>query len=344
MSGIEIVLGVVLGLVVNEATDLSPWLGRLFVGWSARLRYGGDTPLGTTRSEELKALIDARPGKLFKLFTGVGFVSSALLFRARRLVRPETAMTDEPATDLSDLAGSHRVLPLEDEPTTVTARYLFPTERYRGEWKRHWIALAKSAGIVLLYIGLSIWAVQLRIKPQYADDLTIWISVVGTLLVLWQFPRWYFDRFTLTNKRLMLVRGVLRRRVDMIPLLRVTDVRYMQSPLGRLLDYGTFENDAASRLRSLHRLQHLPNPNELYLRIVEEMYEPMAVEARLGRFDDDEDESPDETDRTRNLTTSEQLQVLTVSIDALVTAIHALIAHPRPDPGDERPAEDPANT
>jgi len=340
MSGIEIVLGVVLGLVVNEATDLSPWLGRLFVGWSARLKYGGDTALGTTRSEELKALIDARPGKLFKLFTGMGFVSSALLFRVRRLIRPETTMTDEPAA-LSDLPG--RILALEDEPTTLIARYLFPTERYRGEWKRHWIALAKSAGIVVLYIGLGIWAVQLRIKPQYADDLTIWISVTGTLLLLWQVPRWYFDRFTLTNKRLMLVRGVLRRRVDMIPLLRVTDVRYMQSPLGRVLNYGTFENDAASRLRSLHRLRHLPNPNELYLRIVEEMYEPMAVEARLGRSDDD-DESPVETDRTRDLSTSEQLQALTASVDALVTAIHALIARPSPAPADEGPAENPADT
>ena len=34
-----------------------------------------------------------------------------------------------------------RVLPLEDEPSTLVARYLFPTERYRGEWKRHWIHL-----------------------------------------------------------------------------------------------------------------------------------------------------------------------------------------------------------
>ncbi|GAA2633897.1 hypothetical protein [Paractinoplanes durhamensis] len=30
------------------------------------------------------------------------------------------------------------------------------------------------------------------------------------------------------------------------------------------------------------RITALPNPNELYLRVVEEMYEPRAVEARLG--------------------------------------------------------------
>src|SRR5690606_19069539 len=32
-----------------------------------------------------------------------------------------------------------RVLPLEDEASHLVARYLFPTERYRGEWKRHLI-------------------------------------------------------------------------------------------------------------------------------------------------------------------------------------------------------------
>jgi len=31
----------------------------------------------------------------------------------------------------------------------------------------------------------------------------------------------------------------------------------------------------------IRRVYTLPNPNELYLRIVEEMYEPEAVEARL---------------------------------------------------------------
>jgi membrane protein YdbS with pleckstrin-like domain len=224
---------------------------------------------------------------LFKLFTGIGFASSALLFRLRRLVRPETTITDTPASELSDLAP-RRVLPLEDEPTTLIARYLFPTERYRGEWRRHWISPAKSAAVVLLYAVLGIWAAQLRVKPQYADDLTTWICVASPLLLLWQLPRWYFDRLTLTNKRLMLVRGVVNRRVEMMPLLRVTDIRYVQTPLGRVLGYGTFENESASWRRPVRRIRDMPHPGELYLRIVEEMYEPLAVEARLGRDGDDD--------------------------------------------------------
>ncbi|MEU8813686.1 PH domain-containing protein [Actinoplanes sp. NPDC048796] len=330
MSGVEIVLGVLLGLVVNETTDLSPWLGRLFVRWSARLRYG-ESELGATRQEELQALIDARPGKLFKLFTGVGFASSALLFRLRRLVRPETTITDAPVSDLSEL-GPRRVLALEDEPTTLIARYLFPTERYRGEWKRHWISPVKSASVILLYAVLGVWAVQLRIKPQYVDLFTIGICAVALVLLLWQVPRWYFDRFTLTNKRIMVVRGVVRRRVEMLPLLRVTDIRYVQSPLGRVLGYGTFENKSAGWRRPLRRLRDLPHPGELYLRIIEEMYEPLAVEARLGHDEDDEDGGLEVIPDQRR-PEDDQIGALIRSIDALVEVLRLQAAAQRPADG-----------
>ena len=52
------------------------------------------------------------------------------------------------------------MLPLEDEPSSLVARYLFPTERYRGEWKRHWIHLTtplldrhRGATFVLGYLS-----------------------------------------------------------------------------------------------------------------------------------------------------------------------------------------------
>ena len=39
--------------------------------------------------------------------------------------------------------------------------------------------------------------------------------------------------------------------------------------------------------QALREIKNLPNPNELYLRVVEEMYEPQAVEARLGKEADE---------------------------------------------------------
>jgi energy-coupling factor transporter ATP-binding protein EcfA2 len=92
----EFLLGIVAGLIVNECCDLSPWIARKLVRWSARLRYT-DATRAQLRADELAALIDDRPGKLFKLFTALGFTTTALAVRtchatSRRLSRLGAAL------------------------------------------------------------------------------------------------------------------------------------------------------------------------------------------------------------------------------------------------------------
>ena len=189
--------------------------------------------------------------------------------------------------------GPRRVLPLEDEPTTLVSRYLFPTERYRGEWKRHWIhlsgPLAIGAGATLLLGYLAGFLTKQDINGLVTTAVLLWLAVISW--VAWKVFDWYFDRFILTNKRVMVVNGIITRKVAMMPLLRVTDMKYEQSALGRLLSYGTFVLESAGQDQALREVKHLPNPNELYLRVVEEMYEPQAVEARLGKDGDAGDDA-----------------------------------------------------
>ncbi|WP_155368875.1 PH domain-containing protein [Catellatospora vulcania] len=186
--------------------------------------------------------------------------------------------------------GPRRVLPLEDEPSAMVARYLFPTERYRGEWKRHWVHLTNPLliGVFATFaLGyLSGFLAKSDIAGMWVVAVVIWALVMSW--VAWTVADWYFDRFILTNKRLMLVNGLITRKVAMMPLLKVTDMKYEQSPLGRMLNYGTFVLESAGQDQALSKVEHMPNPNELYLRIVEEMYEPAAVEARLGREAEEE--------------------------------------------------------
>ena len=188
-------------------------------------------------------------------------------------------------------AGPRRVLPLEDEPTTLVARYLFPTERYRGEWKRHWIHLSTpllvGGGATLLLGYLAGFLTRQNVPGLVTAAVLIWLGVIGW--VAWRVFDWYFDRFILTNKRVMVVNGIVTRKVAMMPLLRVTDMKYEQTALGRMLSYGTFVLESAGQDQALREVKHLPNPNELYLRVVEEMYEPQAVEARLGKDGDGDD-------------------------------------------------------
>jgi membrane protein YdbS with pleckstrin-like domain len=201
--------------------------------------------------------------------------------------------TEDELSGLDGVSGPRRVLPLEDEPTTLVSRYLFPTERYRGEWKRHWIHLSGplgiGAGATLLLGYLAGFLTRQNINGLVTAAVLIWLGVISW--VAWKVFDWYFDRFILTNKRVMVVNGIVTRKVAMMPLLRVTDMKYEQSALGRMLNYGTFVLESAGQDQALREVNHLPNPNELYLRVVEEMYEPQAVEARLGKDGDAGDDA-----------------------------------------------------
>jgi membrane protein YdbS with pleckstrin-like domain len=181
--------------------------------------------------------------------------------------------------------GPRSVLPLEEEASSLVSRYLFPTEKFRGEWKKHWVHLipeiAASAGSTFAFGWVVGWLARHNQNGLVTVAVLLWLGILGW--AGWRVADWYNDRFVLTNKRLMVINGLITRTVGMMPLVRVTDMKYQQSPLGRMLNYGTFVVESAGQDQALREVKPLPNPNELYLRIVEEMYEPEAVEARLSR-------------------------------------------------------------
>ena len=80
-----IVLGIVASLLANELCELSPWCARKLVRWSAFRQYT-DRHRAEMRAEEWTAVINDRPGNLFKLITAVGFTATAVIVSGRRAV------------------------------------------------------------------------------------------------------------------------------------------------------------------------------------------------------------------------------------------------------------------
>ena len=196
------------------------------------------------------------------------------------------------ALDYADLPPGRPMRPLEDEPTYLVARYLFPTERFRGEWRRHWVRPFTRYLVTLALAVAGVILVDRYVPGKYLTASRAGVPVLGGLIGLHVVFAWWAGRFVLTQKRVLLVSGVLRRRVSMAPLLRVTDLRFEQSALGRVFNYGDFVLEGMGLFSHIRRIYSLPNPNELYLRVVEEMYEPQAVEARLGGGPVEEEEPP----------------------------------------------------
>ncbi|WP_435209412.1 hypothetical protein [Micromonospora sp. bgisy143] len=90
------VLGVVLTAVVTEFTEVSPWLASRIVLKAAKA-WTNDLELQAVYAEEWLAIIEERPGKLFKLFTALSFYGSAITSRAARGVGRFVAMRGVPA-------------------------------------------------------------------------------------------------------------------------------------------------------------------------------------------------------------------------------------------------------
>src|SRR4051794_30360036 len=168
------------------------------------------------------------------------------------------------------------------QASDLVNRYLFPTERFRGEWRRHPIHIAKRLALGVLVTFILGWLAGLLGKHDvpYGMSVAVVVWILLICYLLWDVVEWYVCRFVLTNKRVMLIEGVFNRTVGMMPLARVTDMKYTQSALGRVLGFGTFEIESAGQDQALHRVENLPNPTDLYLQVVEEMYEPEASEAR----------------------------------------------------------------
>ena len=79
---------------------------------------------------------------------------------------------------------------------------------------------------------------------------TTWSSVAIIALIISIFPLvntvriyldWFNERYVVTNRRVMLIRGIINKHVSDSALEKVNDVVLVQSVIGRLLGYGDVE-------------------------------------------------------------------------------------------------------
>ncbi|HEY6697020.1 MAG TPA: PH domain-containing protein [Acidimicrobiales bacterium] len=85
------------------------------------------------------------------------------------------------------------------------------------------------------------------------------LAVVLLVLVLQRLSQRYTS-YVITNVRIMRVTGIVTRRVHSIPWMRVTDLTFDQSWLGRMLNYATLTIESANEDSGLHDLAGVSKP------------------------------------------------------------------------------------
>jgi uncharacterized membrane protein YdbT with pleckstrin-like domain len=88
--------------------------------------------------------------------------------------------------------------------------------------------------------------------------------LAGLIWFGWNWAQWYTEEFVITDRRVLLITGMIGRRVAIMPLSKVTDLTYERSIAGRLLGYGVFVVESAGQNQALSRIDYLPTPDKLY--------------------------------------------------------------------------------
>ncbi|MEO8557396.1 MAG: PH domain-containing protein [Actinomycetota bacterium] len=155
----------------------------------------------------------------------------------------------------------------------VLGRYLLDGERTVTAVHQHWAKVAEPvasvvAGLVLV-LGLDS---TLPATLGVVANLLWWAWFVVVARALWKILEWRHDWFVATDKRLILTYGLLTHKVAMMPLVKVTDMSYNRSPIGRLLGYGTFVMESAGQDQALHSVEWVPDPDNTYRAICAEIF------------------------------------------------------------------------
>lgn len=147
------------------------------------------------------------------------------------------------------------------------SRYLLSSEQRVFAVRRHWMALASTFLLFLAFlIGGLLFLVVLR-KHPVGESFAVFFLIFSVLWFLWYVLDWYFEEIVVTNRRVLLVTGVLNRKVGIMPLIKVTDLTFEQTLQGRLLGYGTFIVESAGQDQALSRIDYMARPLHRYRQI-----------------------------------------------------------------------------
>ena len=166
-------------------------------------------------------------------------------------------------------------------------KYLLPREVQVATVRQHPAVLIFPSALTLG--GLLLAGV---LSATYARGLIneiMWIAWgLLFLWLVWKAVNWSVDYFVVTSERLLLATGFLTRKVNMMPLTKVTDMSFQRTFPGRLLGYGDFIVESAGQDQALRRVRFIPYPEQLYLLICGMLFPSSADD------EDDEGEPADD--------------------------------------------------
>ena len=151
-------------------------------------------------------------------------------------------------------------------------RYLLPSERPVISIRRHWAVLAGGSLQSLVLLVLGILLARVSGDVGFVRMLAVYFCVFVVARWIWQVWEWRREIIVVTDKRLLLVTGIVTRNLAIMPLVKVTDLTFNRSATGLLLGYGKFVVESAGQDQALSTIDFVPRAENTYLQISELLF------------------------------------------------------------------------
>lgn len=177
----------------------------------------------------------------------------------------------------------------------ISAKLLGEDERVVTHTRTHWKSLIGPVLVLLIAVGAASFLAA--IIPDGGMQTIIRLVIAGIALIaalLWTvrpFLNWYFETYTLTNRRMITRRGILNRSGRDIPLMRINDVSYEHGLIDRLLRCGTLVIQSASEGGQVV-LDDIPHVERLHLQMSDLLFGGPDGKPGDGVLEDDEAPPP----------------------------------------------------
>ncbi|MBD7980977.1 MULTISPECIES: PH domain-containing protein [Oerskovia] len=154
-------------------------------------------------------------------------------------------------------------------------RYIIPGERVVLATRAHWGKLAEPVATTFAAFLVVAWLVSAS-GPTVGDGALMlwWVWLAVALRLLWKVLDWRNEWFVATDKRMLLMFGLVTHKVAMMPLGKVTDMSYSRSIVGRVLGYGQFILESAGQDQAMSRINWVAKPDATYRKLCDTIFLP----------------------------------------------------------------------
>ncbi len=119
-----------------------------------------------------------------------------------------------------------------------------PPEKVVAVVHEHWWRLVAPCFWALIFLAGAVGVVAFGVP--WGIYIAPGLIIIGALVLLLRWLGWYYRLLIVSNRRVVEVSGVIRRRTNEIPFVHVNDVSSRQSLLGRLVGFGEIHIDSGS--------------------------------------------------------------------------------------------------